>query len=109
MASPRATDECAESRLRPGHWRQYQPKNIGQRARGGFPPGIVRRAHAGWRVPADVAAAVTGEGPKGTAEIIEVFVDVSNNPEYEVRFQDKVHVHTEEGAASIDACELVGK
>ena len=48
------------------------------------------------------------EGPNGTAEIVEVFVDGSNSPEYEVRFGDEVHVHKAEGAASIEAMELVG-
>ena len=51
---------------------------------------------------------VTVEGPKGTAEIVEVFVDGSNSPHYEVRFEDQVHVYTAEGAASIEAVELVG-
>ena len=51
---------------------------------------------------------VTIEGPKGTAEIVEVFVEGSNSPEYEVRFGDEVHVHKAEGAASIEAVELVG-
>ena len=51
---------------------------------------------------------VTIEGPKGTAEIVEVFVEGSNSPEYEVRFGDQVHVHKAEGAASIEAVELVG-
>ena len=52
---------------------------------------------------------VTVEGPKGTAEIVEVFVDGSNSPVYEVRFEDEVHVHKAEGAASIQASELVGR
>ena len=51
---------------------------------------------------------VTVEGPKGTAEIVEVFVDGPNSPEYEVHFEDQVHVHKAEGAASIQATELVG-
>ena len=51
---------------------------------------------------------VTIEGPKGTAEIVEVFADGSNSPVYEVRFEDQVHVHKAEGAASIEAAELVG-
>ena len=51
---------------------------------------------------------VTIEGPKGTVEIVEVFVDGSNSPEYEVRFGDQVHVHKAEGAASIEAMEPVG-
>ncbi len=51
---------------------------------------------------------VTIEGPKGTAEIVEVFVDGSNSPEYEVRFGDQVHVYKAEGAASIEAMALVG-
>jgi hypothetical protein len=51
----------------------------------------------------------TVEGPNGTAEIVEVFVDGSNSPEYEVRFKDQVHVHKAEGAASIEALELVGR
>ena len=50
----------------------------------------------------------TIKGPNGTAEIVEVFVDGSNSPEYEVRFGDLVHVHNAEGAASIEAMELVG-
>ena len=52
---------------------------------------------------------VTIEGPKGTAEIVEVFADGSNSPVYEVRFEDQIHVHKAEGAASIQADELVGK
>ena len=52
---------------------------------------------------------VTVEGPKGAAEIVEVFVDGSNSPEYEVLFEDQVHVHKAEGAASIQPTELVGK
>ncbi|MCH8849810.1 MAG: hypothetical protein IIC89_03180 [Chloroflexi bacterium] len=48
------------------------------------------------------------QGPKGTAEVVEVFVDGSNSPMYEVRFGDEVHVHKAEGAASIEAMELVG-
>ena len=51
---------------------------------------------------------VTVEGPKGTAEIVEVFAGGSNSPEYEVRFGDQVHVHKTEGAASIEAMEFVG-
>ena len=47
-------------------------------------------------------------GPNGTAEIVEVFVDGSNSPMYEVRFGDTVHVREAEGAASIEAMELVG-
>ena len=47
-------------------------------------------------------------GPNGTAEVVEVFVDGSNSPMYEVRFRDEVHVHKAEGAASIEAMELVG-
>ena len=50
----------------------------------------------------------TIEGPKGTAEIVEVFADGSNSPQYEVRFKDQVRVFKAEGAASIEASELVG-
>ncbi len=52
---------------------------------------------------------VTVEGPKGTAEIVEVFADGSNSPEYEVRFGDQVYVFKAEGAASIKATELAGR
>ena len=51
----------------------------------------------------------TLDGPKGTAEIIEVFEEGSNSPVYEVRFGDQVFVYKAEGEASIEASALVGR
>ena len=59
---------------------------------------------------ADQSSVVTTvEGPKGTAEIVEVFKDGSNQPEYQVRFQGKTFPYVTEGEASIDAVEMVGR
>ncbi|MCH7482500.1 MAG: hypothetical protein IIC31_06700 [Chloroflexi bacterium] len=51
---------------------------------------------------------MSGTPRQRRAEIVEVFVDGSNSPEYKVRFGDQVHVHKAKGAASIEATELVG-
>ncbi len=52
---------------------------------------------------------VTVEGPKGKAEVVEVFKDDSNSPVYEVHFGGKVTVYNTEGEASIEANTLAGK
>ena len=51
----------------------------------------------------------TVEGPRGKAEIVEVFKDGSNQPEYQVRFGGKSFPYNSEGEASIDASEMVGR
>ena len=48
------------------------------------------------------------DGPNGTAEIVEVFLDDLNSPSSPVRFGDLAHVHKAEGATSIEATERVG-
>ena len=58
---------------------------------------------------AEQASVVTTvEGPKGTAEVVEVFREGSNSPVYEVRFGGKVSVFVSEGEASIEAMLAVG-
>ncbi len=48
------------------------------------------------------------DGPKGHAEVVEVFQDGSNSPEYEVVFNGQTQVFQAEGAACIEAESLVG-
>ncbi len=50
----------------------------------------------------------TVDGPNGSAEVYEVYDDGSTMPHYEVRFKDVVRSFQAEGAASIEATELVG-
>mgnify|MGYP003962977367 FL=1 len=50
----------------------------------------------------------TVEGPKGSADVVEVFEDGSNQPQYQVHFQGKVDTYVTEGEASIEAMEAVG-
>ena len=49
------------------------------------------------------------EGPKGSADVVEVFKEGSNQPEYQIHFGGKVFNYVSEGEASIDATEMVGK
>ena len=59
---------------------------------------------------ADRSSVVTTvEGPKGSADVVEVFKDGSNQPVYEVHFQGKVDTYITEGEASIEAVAAVGK
>ncbi len=50
----------------------------------------------------------TVEGPKGSADVVEVFADGSNQPQYQVHFQGKIDTYVTEGEASIEAMEIVG-
>ena len=51
----------------------------------------------------------TIEGPNGTAEVVEVFKDGSNQPEYQIHFDGKIVSYASEGEAAIDALAMVGK
>ena len=58
---------------------------------------------------ADQSSVVTSvEGPNGKAEVVEVFKDGSNQPEYHVLFGGKDFPYPTEGEASIEALEMVG-
>ncbi len=48
------------------------------------------------------------EGPKGSADVVEVFKDGSNQPEYQVHYQGKIDTYVTEGEASIEAMAAVG-
>jgi hypothetical protein len=50
----------------------------------------------------------TVEGPKGSADVVEVFKDGSNQPEYQVHYQGKIDTYVTEGEASIEAMAAVG-
>jgi hypothetical protein len=50
----------------------------------------------------------TVEGPKGSADVVEVFAEDSNQPSYQVHFQGKVDNYVTEGEASIEAVAIVG-
>lgn len=59
---------------------------------------------------ADQSSVVTTvEGPKGSADVVEVFKNGSNQPVYEVHFQGKVDTYVTEGEASIEAMSSVGR
>ena len=59
---------------------------------------------------ADQSSVITTvEGPNGTADVVEVFKDGSNQPEYQVRFNGKTYSYVTEGEASIDAGTMVGR
>ena len=59
---------------------------------------------------ADRSSVVTTvEGPKGSADVVEVFKEGSNQPVYEVHFQGKVDTYITEGEAGIEAMAAVGK
>ncbi len=51
----------------------------------------------------------TVEGPKGSADVVEVFKDGTNQPEYQVHFKGKIDTYVTEGEASIEALVSVGK
>ncbi len=51
----------------------------------------------------------TVEGPKGSADVVEVFKDGTNQPEYQVHFNGKIDTYVTEGEASIEALASVGK
>jgi hypothetical protein len=51
----------------------------------------------------------TVEGPKGSADVVEVFKDGTNQPVYEVHFKGKVDTYVTEGEASIEAMASVGR
>ena len=58
---------------------------------------------------ADRATVITTvEGPKGSADVIEIFTEGSNQPAYQVHFQGKIDTYVTEGEASIEAMEAVG-
>ena len=50
----------------------------------------------------------TVEGPKGSADVVEVFKDGSNQPSYQVHFNGKIDTYVTEGEASIEAMASVG-
>jgi hypothetical protein len=50
----------------------------------------------------------TVEGPKGSADVVEIFAEGSNQPTYQVHFQGKVDNYVTEGEASIEAVAIVG-
>ena len=50
----------------------------------------------------------TVEGPNGSADVVEIFADGSNQPTYQVHFQGKIDNYVTEGEASIEAMETVG-
>ncbi len=50
----------------------------------------------------------TVEGPNGSADVVEIFADGSNQPTYQVHFQGKIDNYVTEGEASIEAMEIVG-
>ncbi|MDA1036324.1 MAG: hypothetical protein O3B65_05520 [Chloroflexi bacterium] len=51
----------------------------------------------------------TVEGPKGSADVVEVFKDGSNQPHYQVHFNGKIDTYVTEGEAGIEAMAAVGK
>ncbi len=51
----------------------------------------------------------TVEGPKGSADVVEVFKDGTNQPEYQVHYNGKIDTYVTEGEASIEALASVGK
>jgi hypothetical protein len=59
---------------------------------------------------ADRSSVVTTvEGPNGSADVVEVFKDGSNQPVYEVHHKGKVDTYITEGEAGIEAMAAVGK
>ena len=59
---------------------------------------------------ADRSSVVTTvEGHKGSADVVEVFKDGSNQPEYQVHFNGKIDSYVTEGEAGIEALASVGK
>ena len=51
----------------------------------------------------------TVEGPKGSADVVEIFKDGSNQPSYQGHFNGKIDDYVTEGEASIEAMTVVGK
>jgi hypothetical protein len=59
---------------------------------------------------ADRSSVVTTvEGPKGSADVVEIFKDGSNQPSYQVHFNGEIDNYVTEGEASIEAVAAVGK
>jgi hypothetical protein len=50
----------------------------------------------------------TVEGPNGSADVVEIFAEGSNQPTYQVHFQGKIDNYVTEGEASIEAVAIVG-
>ena len=48
------------------------------------------------------------EGTKGSADVVEIFKDGSNQPVYQVHYQGKIDTYVTEGEASIEAMVAVG-
>ena len=55
-----------------------------------------------------ISVVTTVEGPNGSADVVEVFKDGSNQPEYQVHFKGKIDSYVSEGEASIEAMASVG-